>query len=109
MIPEPDLDLLNPDIQTAVSRMQAVVELGRTARERRRVGTKMPIQGMTLQCKDEGFIRDLKTLEVYVKEELNSETVEYSASDGNVSLVATPNFKTLGKKVGKDMKAIQEA
>merc|ERR1711959_713515 len=70
-IPHPDKSSLNPEIVTAVSRMQGVVELGRTCREKRKVGLKMPIKSLKIQNTDASFIKDLQSMEAYVKEELN--------------------------------------
>jgi len=114
MVPEYDAASLDPDIQRAVERMQGLVELGRLAREQRQVTGKRPLKTMTVINKDKGFIADLKTLQEYVKEEINVMEVVYKdGSDGSgsvtVTLAATLNFKMLGKKLGKDMKTVQSA
>lgn len=109
MIPEPDLEALNPEIMTALSRMQRVVELGRTCRERRKVGLKTPLRSMTIMNKNEGFNRDLKNLQTYVEEELNVMEVTYRTDTEKVAMTAALNFKVLGKRLGKEMKAVQDA
>eukprot|EP00931_Biecheleriopsis_adriatica_P020373 TRINITY_DN13637_c0_g1_i1.p1 TRINITY_DN13637_c0_g1~~TRINITY_DN13637_c0_g1_i1.p1 ORF type:complete len:1154 (+),score=333.83 TRINITY_DN13637_c0_g1_i1:204-3665(+) len=108
MIPEPDLKVINADITQAVSRMQNVVELGRTCRERRKVGLKMPLKTMTIMNKDEGFMKDVKSLQKYIEEELNVMEVVYTA-EAKLSLTGTLNFRALGKRLGKDMKKVQDA
>mmetsp|Transcript_96446 Transcript_96446/g.229672 ORF Transcript_96446/g.229672 Transcript_96446/m.229672 type:complete len:1151 (+) Transcript_96446:132-3584(+) len=107
MIPEPDLQAINPAITLAVRRMQGVVELGRTCRERRKVGLKMPLKSMTVMNKDEGFMKDVKALQKYIEEELNVVQVTYRA-DAEISLTGTLNFKELGKRLGKDMKTVKD-
>jgi len=109
MIPEPDLEALNPDIMTAMSSMQTVVELGRTCRERRKVGLKTPLRSMTIMNKNETFNRDMKNLQTYIEEELNVMEVVFKSDTAKVGLSATLNFKVLGRKLGKDMKAVQDA
>jgi len=108
MIPEPDLSAINEDITQAVRRMQTVVELGRTCRERRKVGLKMPLKSMTIMNKDEGFMKDVKALQKYIEEELNVMEVVYKA-DAEITLSGTLNFKALGKRLGKDMKTVKDA
>lgn len=109
MVPDPDPEALNPQIVTAVGRMQSVVELGRVCREHKHVGLKMPLKSMTVVSKNEAFISDVKSLQAYMVEELNVVEVSYRSEAEGVSLTANLNFKLLGKKVGKDMKAVQEA
>lgn len=108
MIPEPDEQAINEQITLAVRRMQDVVELGRTCRERRKVGLKMPLKAMTVMNKNKDFIKDLKQLQSYIEEELNVHKVIYK-EDADISLTGTMNFKVLGKRLGKDMKAVMEA
>merc|ERR1719444_224845 len=49
---------------------------------------------MTIMNNNADFVKDIETLSRYVKEELNVEDL---------------SFKVLGKKLGKDMKAVAEA
>eukprot|EP00928_Gymnodinium_smaydae_P030577 TRINITY_DN226_c1_g1_i1.p1 TRINITY_DN226_c1_g1~~TRINITY_DN226_c1_g1_i1.p1 ORF type:complete len:1155 (-),score=336.15 TRINITY_DN226_c1_g1_i1:363-3827(-) len=109
MVPEYDKDALDASIQTAVQRMQSVVELGRTCREQKKVGLKTPLKSMTLYNSDPSFQKDLKLLQPYVEEELNVMEVNYRTDTQNITFTATLNFKVLGKKLGKDMKKVQEA
>lgn len=108
MIPEPNLEAIKPDITTAMTRMQTVVELGRTCRERRKVGLKTPLKSMTIVNRNKDFNADVQKLQKYVEEELNVMAVNFK-TDMEVSLAGTLNFKVLGKRLGKDMKAVQEA
>jgi isoleucyl-tRNA synthetase len=89
--------------------MVSVVELGRTCRERRKVGLKTPLRNVTIMNKSEKFTRDIKKLETYVLDELNCEEMTFSNSTDNISYTAVLNFKVLGKKLGKDMKAVLAA
>jgi len=107
MIPDVDTEVINEDITMAVRRMQNVVELGRTCRERRKVGLKMPLKTMTIMNKDQAFIKDVKSLQKYIEEELNVMEVNYKA-DAETALTGVLNFKALGKRLGKDMKKAQD-
>merc|ERR1719326_2422012 len=71
MIPDADKAAINLDIEKMVERMQTVVELGRNTRERKKVGLKTPLKGMSILNKDPGYIKDMETLKPYVMEELN--------------------------------------
>ena len=52
--------------------MQTVMDLGRSARERRGISLKTPVKGITVVCKDEGTLKALEKLQSYVKGELNA-------------------------------------
>jgi len=103
-----DPEALNPEIMLAVERLQAVVELGRTCRERKHVGLKTPLKSMTLLNKSDAFVMDIKKLEAYLKEELNVVELTLSTDTSNIVLEPTLNFRVLGKKLGKDMKKVLE-
>ena len=64
MIPEVDAEALSPGIMTAMGRMQAIDELGRTSREQRKVGVKIPLENTTVMNNDQGFIKEFQTLAV---------------------------------------------
>mmetsp|Transcript_128641 Transcript_128641/g.222982 ORF Transcript_128641/g.222982 Transcript_128641/m.222982 type:complete len:1155 (-) Transcript_128641:133-3597(-) len=108
MIPDFDPEALDDDIVQAVRRMRSVVELGRVCRERRKVLQKMPVLSMVITNKNESYVKDLKTLQGYIQDELNVEEISYS-TESKATLSATLNFKELGKKLGKNMKAVQAA
>lgn len=59
--------------------MQMVIDLGRSARERRTISLKTPVKGITVVCKDEGTLKALKKLESYIKGELNAWEVSWFA------------------------------
>lgn len=109
MVPDFDPTALDEGIQTAVRRMQSLVDLGRMCREQKKVGLKTPLKSMTVFNKDEGFVKDVKGLQTYLEEELNVVEVIYMTDSSSVTLAATLNFRELGKKLGKDMKAVSSA
>mmetsp|Transcript_43375 Transcript_43375/g.92877 ORF Transcript_43375/g.92877 Transcript_43375/m.92877 type:complete len:1082 (-) Transcript_43375:301-3546(-) len=109
MIPEFDPEVIDEDIQRAVGSMQKTVELGRVCREQKKVGLKTPLKKMTIFNQDPRFKSDLQPLHSYIEEELNVMEIEYSTDVSQISLSATLNFKLLGKKLGKEMKNVQNA
>merc|ERR1711871_711290 len=107
----PDAEkVANPEIVQAMSRMQAVVELGRTCRERNKVRSKVPLKSMTILNKDDRFLCQVQTLETYLAAELNVEEIKYvKATEDTVLYSGEPNWRGLGKKLGKDMKKVAAA
>lgn len=57
--------------------MQVVMDLGRSAREKRGISLKTPVKGITVVCKDEATLKALEKLQGYVKGELNAWEVSF--------------------------------
>ena len=69
----PPLQEGDEQIQQSVSRMQKVILLARTLRERHTKPIKMPLRSLTVLCRDAGFLADLDgELRQYVLEEVQS-------------------------------------
>jgi len=109
--PSADSGIENEQIQLSVSRMQNIIEMGRMIRERRAKPLKLPLSTALVVHNDEQFLSSLSTdLKAYVMSELNVRSLEISSQTRNfVAQKACPNFSTLGKKVGKHMKAVKAA
>eukprot|EP00898_Chlorokybus_atmophyticus_P002811 jgi/Chlat1/3530/Chrsp23S03703 len=98
-------------MRTSVRRMQTVLELGRTIRERHNRPLKTPLKEMVIVHPDQDFLADIAgTLQQYVLEELNvkvltpcSDPLQYA------TLRAEPDFATLGPKLGKGMGLVTKA
>ena len=118
MIPKPRLDLIDVDIERAVTRMQTVVELGRVLRDRKTLPLKYPLPEVVIIHQDQQCLDDVASLESYVLDELNVKqlTMSTNKTDYNVSLRAEPDHKTLGsrlkgafKDVTREIKALTDA
>ena len=98
MIPQPRKDLIDENIERAVSRMQAVIELGRVLRDRKTMPLKYPLPELVVIHQDNEYLEDVASLQSYVLDELNIKKLTMSSekADYNVSLRAEPDHKTLG-------------
>ncbi len=107
--PEFDLDQKASGLEVAVDRMQQVVLLGRQKRESVKIGLRTPLSAITIIHRDESLLEDMKSLEGYVRDELNVREVRYSSDEGGyIDLAAKPNFSLLGKRLGKSMRDYQK-
>ena len=98
--PEFDLDQKASGLEVAVDRMQQVVLLGRQKRESVKIGLRTPLSTITIIHRDESLLEDMKSLEGYVRDELNVREVRYSSDEGGyIDLAAKPNFSLLGKRL----------
>lgn len=111
MIPEPRLDLVDINIERAVQRMQAVIELGRVLRDRKTIPIKYPLPEMIIIHQDETYLKDIKSLLTYVLEEMNVKKVELSSDKEKygITLRAEPDYKILGARLKGDFKAVTQA
>jgi len=108
--PEADRALRQPLLEDAVSRMQQVIELGRRQREDAKIGLRTPLRRLTIIHRDAELLAELRSLERYVKAELNVKEVLYDQDETKyIVQLAKPNFPLLGKRLGKRMRAFQAA
>lgn len=61
-------EYFDPEIERAVSRMQAVIELGRTIREKKNISLKTPLKELIVIHSDPQYHADIKALEGYILE-----------------------------------------
>ncbi|MEO0425632.1 MAG: class I tRNA ligase family protein, partial [Pseudomonadota bacterium] len=108
--PKADASLIREDLETAVDRMQQVILLGRQKREEMKIGLRTPLASLTVVTRDTHLLDDMRALESYLRDELNVREVRYDSDESAyIERVAKPNFKLLGKRLGKRMKAFQQA
>lgn len=111
MIPEPKLDMVDKDIERAVQRMQAVIELGRVLRDRKTIPVKYPLPEMIIIHRDETYLTDVKSLEKYVLEEMNVKKIQFTSDKEKfgITLRVEPDHKVLGARLKGDFKAVTQA
>ena len=106
--PLPNVQLQDTRLEAAVSRMQQIVLLGRKQRESKRVSLRTPLPKLVVIHRDQEVLDDIRSLEDYVKSELNVKTMEYDTTESKyINWYAKPNFPVLGKRLGKRMKEFQ--
>ena len=102
--PVADESKINTMLEAAVDRMNQIILLGRQKRNQVKIKVKTPLRRLTIIHKEKELLAEIAKLENYIKSELNVEAVEYDQDEGKyISLYAKPNFKVLGKRLGKDM------
>ncbi|MFW6093292.1 MAG: isoleucine--tRNA ligase [Pseudomonadota bacterium] len=108
--PTAETQWMQPELEAAVERMQQVVLLGRQKREEAKIGLRTPLRSLTVVHRDATVLRELERLEGYIRSELNVQSVVYDSDESAyIEVVARPNFPLLGKRLGKRMKAFQQA
>lgn len=111
MMPASTKKYINLPIERAVSRMQAVVELGRVMRDRRTVPIKYPLTEVIVIHQSQEYLDDIKSLENFILDELNVRQITLSSDKQKygVKLRAEPDHKVLGVRLKKDFKQVIQA
>eukprot|EP00548_Thalassiothrix_antarctica_P003064 CAMPEP_0194147160 /NCGR_PEP_ID=MMETSP0152-20130528/22553_1 /TAXON_ID=1049557 /ORGANISM="Thalassiothrix antarctica, Strain L6-D1" /LENGTH=1139 /DNA_ID=CAMNT_0038847859 /DNA_START=121 /DNA_END=3537 /DNA_ORIENTATION=+ len=114
-LPPYDESRLNESTVQAMEALQAIVEQGRTNRERRNISLRTPVKNVVAIFRNvsdniiDGITGPLKK---YILSELNTwdfTVVTKTEQHDWVTLSLTPNFTVLGKRLGKKMKACSAA
>ncbi|OCT83213.1 isoleucyl-tRNA synthetase 1 S homeolog isoform X1 [Xenopus laevis] len=111
MLPIAREDLIDKKIEGAVSRMQSVIELGRVIRDRKTLPVKYPLKEVIVIHQDSEALADIKSLEKYIKEELNVKQVTVSTNKDKygIRLRAEPDHMVLGKRLKGAFKSVMAA
>ncbi|HXH76492.1 MAG TPA: isoleucine--tRNA ligase [Bacteriovoracaceae bacterium] len=100
---------INPILETAVGRMQQVINLGRQKRVTESVKVKTPLKTLKVIHQERALLTEISKLEEYIKSELNIKTVEYLTNESDfVVLSAKPNTPVLGKRLGKELNTYRQ-
>ncbi|XP_076173611.1 isoleucyl-tRNA synthetase [Ptiloglossa arizonensis] len=111
MIPESCIELIDENIEKAVSYMQIVVELGRILRDRKTIPVKYPLPEVVVIHQDAEVLEEIVSLKSYILEELNLKelTITTDKQKYGVTLRAEPNHKILGARLKGEFKSITQA
>uniref|UniRef100_A0A8C3E4A2 isoleucine--tRNA ligase n=1 Tax=Corvus moneduloides TaxID=1196302 RepID=A0A8C3E4A2_CORMO len=111
MLPQVREDLIDKKIESAVSCLQSVIELGRVIRDRKTIPVKYPLKEVVIIHQDPEALESIRSLEKYVLEELNVRAVTLSADKGKygVRLRAEPEHTVLGRRLKGAFKPVMAA
>jgi len=109
--PEVKEEYFDDDIERAMSRMQAVIELGRTTRERKTISLKTPLKELVVIHPDPQYHADVKSLESYIVDELNVRNLIVTSDEAQYGVKYTieADFRSLGAKLKKDAVKVKNA
>ncbi len=97
-------------LEAEMEAVQVTVSLGHALRKEHKLKVRQPLLAAHLVSSNDRVLSFLKDQKHLIAEELNVKQVTFSQNENEfVSLKAKPNFRVLGKKVGKLMKAAQTA
>lgn len=102
------LERRDETLEVEMEVVQTAVSLGHALRKEHKLKVRQPLQTAHIASGEERVLHFLKDQQHLIADELNVKEVQFSSNETEfVALKAKPNFRVLGKKVGKLMKAAQ--
>lgn len=100
--------LRDEHLEEAMDAVQRAVSLGHSLRKEHKLKVRQPLQAVYVISPDPHLLQFLKEQQGLILDELNVKQIYFEEDETRfVKLKAKPNFRVLGKKVGKLMKATQ--
>jgi isoleucyl-tRNA synthetase len=101
-----DASKIDLDLEKRMDYAQRICSLALSIRKKEKLRVRLPLQKILLPILDEAFIAEVDGVRDLILSEINVKGLEYiTDSSGLLKKGAKANFKTLGAKLGKDMKA----
>lgn len=108
--PEYHTSLVNKKLEQQMQLAQDISSLVLSLRKKVGINVRQPLSKILLPILDKSFKHQVEQVKDLILSETNIKGIEYiTDTAGFIKKKVKPNFKTLGAKVGKDMKAVAEA
>jgi isoleucyl-tRNA synthetase len=102
---QPDPSKVDKDLEKRMAYAQRICSLALSIRKKEKLRVRLPLQKILLPVLDEAFITEVNGVQDLILSEINVKQIEYiTDATGLLKKGAKANFKTLGAKLGKDMK-----
>ena len=102
-------DLRDQSLESEMSLVQEAVSMGHSLRKEHKMKVRQPLASATIISSNAEVMSLLQNQKNLIEEELNVKAALFSSDEGSiVQLKATPNFRILGKKVGKLMAPLKK-
>jgi isoleucyl-tRNA synthetase len=109
-LPDANEKVIDSALEGKMENAIKVVELVRAMRMKSNLKTRQPLQRIIIPILNTEHKESIRQMEDVILEEINVKEIEFvSDESGIVKKKAKPNFKSLGKKYGKDVQAVAGA
>ncbi|MCL4107218.1 UNVERIFIED_CONTAM: hypothetical protein GTU68_033033 [Idotea baltica] len=99
-------ELIDLELEERMDYAQRISSLVLSLRKKEKIRVRQPLQKILLPVLNEGFQAQVEAVKDLILAEVNVKEIEYiTDTDGVIKKKIKPNFKTLGRKLGKNMKA----
>jgi len=101
--------LVNKDLEERMALAQDISSLVLSLRKKVSINVRQPLGKILLPVLDSSFQEKVEKVKELILSETNIKDIEFiNDTAGIIKKKIKPNFKTLGKKLGKDMKAVAD-
>ena len=108
--PEYNAELVNKGLEERMQLAQDISSLVLSLRKKVGINVRQPLSRTLLPILNKNFKHQVELVKELILSETNVKTIEYiTDASGFIKKKVKPNFKALGPKVGKDMKAVADA
>jgi isoleucyl-tRNA synthetase len=102
-------ELVNKALEERMQMAQDISSLVLSLRKKVGINVRQPLSKILLPILDKNFEHQVEQVKDLILSETNIKAIEYiTDASGFIKKKIKPNFKALGAKVGKDMKAVAE-
>jgi len=106
LIEDGDGAIIDKALEERMDYAQRISSLVLSLRKKEKIRVRQPLQKILLPVLDSTFQQQVEAVEDLVLAEVNVKAFDYvDDASGIIKKKIKPNFKTLGKRLGKDMKA----
>jgi isoleucyl-tRNA synthetase len=107
LFPESNENKIDADLERRMDYAQRISSLVLSLRRKESLRVRQPLQKILLPILDKNFESDVELVKELVLAEVNIKEIEYvDDTSGMLKKKAKPNFKTLGRRLGKNMKVV---
>ena len=107
--PKLDESAIDKDLEERMTIAQNISSMVLSLRKREGIKVRQPLQKVMVPVLNEEFRRRLEMVESLILSEVNVKELEYLSADAGIfSKKIKPNFRKLGPRYGKQMKAIAQ-
>jgi isoleucyl-tRNA synthetase len=102
--------VIDKDLEERMDYAQRISSLALSLRKKEKIRVRQPLRKILLPILDNHFQEQVEGVKELVLSEINVKDIEYiTDTSGVLKKKVKPNFKTLGRRLGKDMKAAVQA
>jgi len=102
--------VIQKDLEERMDYAQRISSLVLSLRKKENIRVRQPLNKILLPVMNGTFKEQVQKIEDLILQEVNIKTIDYvDDASGVIKKSAKPNFKVLGKRLGKDMKAANAA
>ncbi|NRB65549.1 MAG: class I tRNA ligase family protein, partial [Saprospiraceae bacterium] len=108
--PTAEASYIDPDLEERMGYAQKITSLVFSLRKKEKIRVRQPLQKILLPVLDASFQKQIEGVTELIESEVNVKEIEFiNDASGIIKKKVKPNFKTLGRRLGKDMKAAAQA